>query len=80
MILLTVYSEEKSRSVTATTMRERVSAEGCLYSDEFPEDKQLDAFLATDCIASEKLVSGEYNQMYLSLVTVECVNCSQIFR
>ena len=26
-----------------------------------PEDKQLDAFLATDCIASEKLVSGEYN-------------------
>ena len=26
-----------------------------------PEDKQLDASLATDCIASEKLVSGEYN-------------------
>ena len=26
-----------------------------------PEDKLLDAFLATDCIASEKLVSGEYN-------------------
>ena len=26
-----------------------------------PEDKQQDAFLATDCIATEKLVSGEYN-------------------
>ena len=26
-----------------------------------PEDKQHDAFLATDCIATEKLVSGEYN-------------------
>ena len=25
------------------------------------EDKMQDAFLATDCIASEKLVSGEYN-------------------
>ena len=26
-----------------------------------PEDKMQDAFLATDCIATEKLVSGEYN-------------------
>ena len=26
-----------------------------------PEDKQNDAFLATDCIGTEKLVSGEYN-------------------
>ncbi len=26
-----------------------------------PEDKQQDSFLATDCIATEKLVSGEYN-------------------
>ena len=26
-----------------------------------PEDKQHDAFLATDCIGTEKLVSGEYN-------------------
>lgn len=26
-----------------------------------PEDKQSDAFLATDCIGTEKLVSGEYN-------------------
>lgn len=25
------------------------------------EDKKADCFLATDCIASEKLVSGEYN-------------------
>lgn len=25
------------------------------------EDKQQDSFLATDCIATEKLVSGEYN-------------------
>lgn len=25
------------------------------------EDKQQDCFLATDCIATEKLVSGEYN-------------------
>ncbi len=25
------------------------------------EDKQSDCFLATDCIATEKLVSGEYN-------------------
>lgn len=25
------------------------------------EDKKTDCFLATDCIASEKLVSGEYN-------------------
>ena len=25
------------------------------------EEKQNDAFLATDCIATEKLVSGEYN-------------------
>jgi rubrerythrin len=28
--------------------------------DDSPE-KKLDAFLATDCISSEKLVSGEYN-------------------
>ena len=26
-----------------------------------PEDKQHDAFLATDCIGTEKLVSGTYN-------------------
>jgi Mn-containing catalase len=26
-----------------------------------PDDKQADCFLATDCIATEKLVSGEYN-------------------
>ena len=26
-----------------------------------PESKQHDAFLATDCIGTEKLVSGEYN-------------------
>lgn len=26
-----------------------------------PEAKQHDAFLATDCIGTEKLVSGEYN-------------------
>lgn len=26
-----------------------------------PEDKQSDCFLATDCIGTEKLVSGEYN-------------------
>ena len=26
-----------------------------------PRDKQEDCFLATDCIASEKLVSGEYH-------------------
>ena len=25
------------------------------------DDKQNDAFLATDCIGTEKLVSGEYN-------------------
>ena len=25
------------------------------------EDKQNDCFLATDCIGTEKLVSGEYN-------------------
>ena len=25
------------------------------------EDKQSDAFLVTDCIGTEKLVSGEYN-------------------
>ncbi|MBP3325877.1 MAG: ferritin-like domain-containing protein [Coprococcus sp.] len=28
---------------------------------EESEDKKSDCFLATDCIASEKLVSGEYN-------------------
>lgn len=28
---------------------------------ENSEDKQSDCFLATDCIATEKLVSGEYN-------------------
>lgn len=28
---------------------------------EDTEDKKHDAFLATDCIATEKLVSGEYN-------------------
>lgn len=27
----------------------------------YPEDKQHDAFLATDCIGTEKLVSGTYN-------------------
>ena len=32
-----------------------------LYSYESPEDKQHDAFLATDCIGTEKLVSGTYN-------------------
>lgn len=26
-----------------------------------PEDKQSDCFLATDCIGTEKMVSGEYN-------------------
>lgn len=26
-----------------------------------PEDKKTDCFLATDCIGTEKLVSGEYN-------------------
>ena len=26
-----------------------------------PEDKEHDAFLATDCIGTEKLVSGTYN-------------------
>ena len=29
--------------------------------DDNSEDKKNDAFLATDCIATEKLVSGEYN-------------------
>ena len=32
-----------------------------LCSHESPEDKQHDAFLATDCIGTEKLVSGTYN-------------------
>ncbi len=32
------------------------------YSDMTnPEDKKNDCFLATDCIGTEKLVSGEYN-------------------
>ena len=26
-----------------------------------PQDKQDDSFLATDCIGTEKMVSGEYN-------------------
>ena len=30
-------------------------------ADDNSEDKKNDAFLATDCIATEKLVSGEYN-------------------
>lgn len=30
-------------------------------STDNSEDKKMDSFLATDCIATEKMVSGEYN-------------------
>lgn len=30
-------------------------------SSDNSEDKKIDSFLATDCIATEKMVSGEYN-------------------
>lgn len=30
-------------------------------STDNSEDKKIDSFLATDCIATEKMVSGEYN-------------------
>lgn len=33
----------------------------CYDSMTNPQDKQDDSFLATDCIGTEKMVSGEYN-------------------
>ena len=35
--------------------------EATYSASEDSEDKQADCFLATDCIGTEKLVSGEYN-------------------
>ena len=32
-----------------------------VLSGTVPQDKEHDAFLATDCIGTEKLISGEYN-------------------
>ena len=40
------------RTVTATIRREEITRR---------KDKEHDCFLATDCIGTEKLVSGEYN-------------------
>ena len=45
-----------------------------------PEDKQQDAFLATDCIATESLFPENIIQKCLLLVTVVCANCLQTFR
>ena len=44
------------------------------------EDKEHDAFLATDCIGTEKLISGEYNSEVLLLKTVVCGSFWQISR
>lgn len=44
------------------------------------EDKEHDAFLATDCIGTEKLISGEYNSDVLLLKTVVCGSFWQISR
>ena len=52
--------QERFRNVTATTAQDVITK--ATYNDMTnPEDKQNDAFLATDCIGTEKLVSGEYN-------------------
>ena len=50
------------RSVTATTADGKNYMPRASYDAmNWSEEKQNDAFLATDCIATEKLVSGEYN-------------------
>ena len=62
MILLTVCWEEKFRSATVMTVMDEIISQRQHYTAmSSPEDKQQDSFLATDCIATEKLVSGEYN-------------------
>ena len=41
---------------------------GSYSKSEESEDKKNDCFLATDSIGTEKLVSGEYNSMYLRVL------------
>ena len=44
-----------------TDQAETISQKAVYTAMSSPEDKQHDAFLATDCIGTEKLVSGTYN-------------------
>ena len=44
-----------------TDQAETISQKTVYAAMSSPEDKQHDAFLATDCIGTEKLVSGTYN-------------------
>lgn len=53
---------EQYRQVTAmTVMEETMNQEQSIQQMSQSEDKMHDAFLATDAIGTEKLVSGEYN-------------------